>query len=145
MAVALAGARMLAGVIWLANLEWKVPPQFFSDDGQSLTKVLQTASRHGVEPFRALAADVLAPHLTTTGWIVFSCELLAGALLLIGWHTSIGAALGTIQALVITAFMAPAPGEHLWAYALLVAVNLLPLVAPTNMRLSVDAWLGRGC
>jgi uncharacterized membrane protein YphA (DoxX/SURF4 family) len=143
MALTLAGARMLAGSIWLVNLEWKLPPDFAGDDAHGLSRTLTTASTHAVEPFRTLAGDVLLPHLSATGWTVFAVELVAGVLLLIGWRTTLGAALGVAEALAVTAFTAQAPGEHLWSYVLLVAVNAVPLLAPASARLSVDAWLGR--
>ena len=143
MALTLAGARMLAGAIWIVNLEWKLPPDFAGDDGRRLSTTLRAASTHAVEPFRTVAHDLLLPHLSATGWTIFAIELVAGILLLIGWRTTLGAVLGVAEALAITAFTAQAPGEHLWSYVLLVAVNAVPLLAPASARLSVDAWLGR--
>jgi len=86
---------------------------------------------------------VLVPYATAAGWVVFAIELAAGLLLLLGWHTSLGAIIGTSQALVITLLVAPAPDAWRWGFALLVIVNVVPLAAPTNLRLSIDALTGR--
>ena len=52
----LAGARILLGVLWLANLTWKLPPDFGRDDPEGLLYNFELASAHAVvAPLRTLA------------------------------------------------------------------------------------------
>ena len=60
-----------------------------------------------------------------------------------GFSTSLGATLGTTQAIVIGLLVANAPGEWRLAYVTMAFLNALPLVAPADLRLSLDARLGR--
>jgi thiosulfate dehydrogenase [quinone] large subunit len=143
MAATLAALRILVGLIWLTSLVWKLPPGFGRDGQHGLNHWLLVADQHALGPVRTLVHDVLLPHLTVTGWLVFSFELVAGLLLVLGWHTSLGATLGLISAITITLMVAGAPGEWRWAYLVLIALNAVPLAAPANLRLSIDAALGR--
>ena len=53
--------------------------------------------------------DVVIPHFTLFGWQVFLVEAIAGVLLLLGWHTRIGAVIGLLQAIAITVLTVRAP------------------------------------
>jgi len=144
MALALALARILAGAIWLLNLAWKLPPDFGRHDARGLYHWLVLARRNAVSPpLRAFVRDVVLPNYTVFGYLVFAIEVIAGVLLLLGFATRIGAALGTGQALVIGLMVAEAPGEWRLAYVMLAFLNALPLIAPADTRLSLDAELGR--
>ena len=141
MAWTLAGLRILAGVIWLANLTWKLPPNFGKDDPEGLLYSFNRAEQYAVvEPLRNLMHDVVIPHFTLFGWLVFGVELVAGVLLTLGFMTRLGGLIGTVQAIVIMALIVQAPNEWLWTYVMLVILNSLSLYAPTNARLSVDRW-----
>ena len=139
MAWTLAGLRILAGVIWLANLSWKLPPDFGKDDPEGLLYSFNRAEQYAViGPLRDLVHDVVIPHFTFFGWLVFLVELVAGVLLTLGFMTRLGGLIGTVQAIIITALVVQAPNEWLWTYVMLVVLNSLSLFAPTNARLSVD-------
>lgn len=142
--VVLAGARILLGVLWLANLAWKLPPEFGRDDPEGLLYSFELAADHAlVEPLRTLAADVLIPHFTAFGWLVFLVELAVGLSLLLGLWTRIGALLGVAQAVAITLLVVRAPDEWLWTYVLLIALSLVVALTPSGARLSLDARLER--
>ena len=143
MAATLAVLRIMVGLLWLTNLHWKLPPDFGRDDPRGLQHYLLVADQHAFGPMRTLVHDVVLPHYTTAGWVVFTVELVAGVLLLTGWHTSVGAALGLVQAVIIASLVAGAPGEWRWGYVMLIALNAVPLAAPANIRFSIDAALGR--
>jgi uncharacterized membrane protein YphA (DoxX/SURF4 family) len=143
MAAALAGLRILAGLIWLENLRWKLPPDFGNEHADGLQHYLRLGADHGLQPFAWVAGELLVPHETTAGWFIFWVELIAGLLLLTGYRTGFGAALGTLNAIVIAALVGPAPGSWHWGYVMLVAINVTVLVGPANLRLSVDALAGR--
>ena len=144
MALGLALARIVAGGIWLLNLGWKLPPDFGRHDARGLYHWLVVARDHAVSsPLRAFVRHVVLPHYTLFGSLVFAVEALAGVLLVAGFSTTIGAALGTGQAIVIGLMVANAPGEWRLAYLMMAFLNALPLLAPADLRLSLDARLGR--
>jgi thiosulfate dehydrogenase (quinone) large subunit len=141
---ALAGLRILMGVLWLANLSWKLPPDFGRNDPEGLLYNFRRAEEHAVLPFlRSLVEDVVIPHFTLFGWLVFLVELTAGVLLTLGLFTRVGALVGSVEALIITLLVVRAPHEWFWTYAMFIAINLVLLLTPAAERVSVDAWLSR--
>jgi thiosulfate dehydrogenase [quinone] large subunit len=140
----LAGARMVLGALWLANLAWKLPPDFGRDDPEGLLYNFELAAEHAIgAPLRALAEDVLIPHFTLFGWLLFLVELAVGLSLLLGLWTRVGAMLGVLQSIAITLLVVRAPDEWVWTYVLLVVLGLVVALTPSAARLSLDARLGR--
>jgi thiosulfate dehydrogenase [quinone] large subunit len=140
----LAGARMVLGALWLANLAWKLPPDFGRDDPEGLLYNFELAAEHAIgAPLRALAEDVLIPHFTLFGWMLFLVELAVGLSLLLGLWTRVGAMLGVLQSVAITLLVVRAPDEWVWTYVLLVVLGLVVALTPSAARLSLDARLGR--
>ena len=136
--------RVFMGVLWLSNLSWKLPPDFGRNDARGLMYSFRQAEQYALsEPLRRLMAHVVIPHFTFFGWQVFLVELVAGVLLLLGWHTRVGAVIGLLQAIAITVLTVRAPNQWFWGFALFVAVSLVLVVVPCNMRFSVDRWQGR--
>jgi thiosulfate dehydrogenase (quinone) large subunit len=141
---ALVGLRLVMGVLWLENLSWKLPPDFGRHDPKGLLYSFRQAEKHAVLPFlRSLMDDVVIPHFTLFGWLVFLVELTAGVLLTLGLFTRVGALVGTVEALIITLLVVNAPNEWFWTYAMFIAINLVLLLTPAAERLSLDAWLSR--
>ena len=138
MELVLAALRVFAGLIWLANLTWKLPPSFGRNDARGLLYSFRVAEHWAVvQPLRHAVRSVVIPHFTLFGWIVFSVELAAGVLLTFGVAARIGALIGTGQALIISALVAAAPKEWVFGYAMFVTLNALPLIAPTTERLTL--------
>jgi uncharacterized membrane protein YphA (DoxX/SURF4 family) len=136
----LAGARILLGVLWLANLTWKLPPDFGRKDPEGLLYNFELASEHAVvAPLRRLAEDVLIPHFTLFGWMVFLVELAVGLSLLLGLWTRVGALVGVAQSIAITLLVARAPDEWIWTYVLFVGMSVVVALTPSGERLSLDA------
>ena len=141
---ALVGLRIFMGILWLENLTWKFPPDFGRHDPKGLLYSFRQAEDHAVLSFlRSFVHDVVIPHFTLFGWLVFLVELTAGVLLTLGLFTRIGALVGSVQALIITLLAVRAPHEWFWAYAMLITINLVLMLTPAAERLSVDAWLSR--
>ena len=137
---ALAGLRILLGVLWLANLSWKLPPDFGKNDAEGLLYNFQRAEKHAViGPLQDISREVIIPHFTLFGWLVFLAELTAGTLLLLGLWTRVGALVGLVQSIAITLLVVRAPGEWVWTYVMFVAIGLVVLVTPSGSRLSLDA------
>jgi uncharacterized membrane protein YphA (DoxX/SURF4 family) len=142
--LAVTGLRVLMGVLWIDNLTWKLPPDFGRHDPRGLLYSFHQAERHAIgEPLRRFVAHVVIPHFTLFGWEVFAVEAVAGVLLLLGWHTRLGAAIGLVQAIAITLLTVRAPNEWGWGYGLFVAVSLVLVLAPGNARWSLDSRMGR--
>ena len=137
---ALAGLRITLGVIWLANLSWKLPPDFGKNDAEGLLYNFRRAEQHAlIGPLRDLAQNVLIPHFTLFGWLVFLTELAAGVLLTLGLWTRLGALIGLAQSIVITLLIVKAPHEWLWTYVMFIAIGIVVLITPSGSRLSLDA------
>jgi hypothetical protein len=140
----LAGVRVFMGVFWLVNLLWRLPTDFGQGNYWGLPHTFEVAHEHGVTPpVRTLVGDVLVPHTTIAGWLLFVLGLLTGLSLVLGFVTRLGAALGLLQAIVLTLFLGNAPGQWLYGYLMLVLLSALLLLLPVSRRLSVDDALGR--
>ena len=138
MALALAVLRIFVGIIWLANLTWKLPPDFGRNDPEGLLYNFQRAEQYAViGPLQDLVGDLFIPHFTFFGWVTFLIELTAGVLLTLGVFTRIGAAVGTGQAIIITLLIVEAPNEWFWTYAMFIVLNALPLFVRSDARLSI--------
>jgi thiosulfate dehydrogenase (quinone) large subunit len=136
--------RVFMGVLWLANLAWKLPPDFGRNDPRGLLYSFRQAEHYAIsEPARRFVAHIVVPHFSIFGWQVFLVEAVAGTLLLLGWHTRIGAVIGLVQSIAITVMTMRAPNQWFWGFALFVAVSLLLVIAPANLRLSLDRQQGR--
>jgi uncharacterized membrane protein YphA (DoxX/SURF4 family) len=136
----LAGLRILLGVLWLANLSWKLPPDFGKHDPEGLLYNFERAEQYAViGPLRDFTREVVIPHFSLFGWLVFLAELTAGLLLLLGLWTRVGALIGLVQSITITLLVVRAPNEWVWTYVMFVAIGLVVLVTPSGSRLSLDA------
>jgi uncharacterized membrane protein YphA (DoxX/SURF4 family) len=140
----LAGLRVFMGVCWLVNLLWRLPPDFGKGNYWGLPRTFEVARAHGISPpVRSFVVHVLVPHLSVVGWLLSIVGLLTGLSLVFGLATRLGAAFGILQAIVMTLFLANAPGEWLYGYLMLVVLSALLLLLPVSRRLSLDDALGR--
>jgi hypothetical protein len=140
----LAGVRVFMGVFWLVNLLWKLPTDFGKGEYWGLPRTLEVARTHAFSPpVRRLVDDVLIPHLSIVGWLVFFLGVITGLSLIFGLLTRLGAFLGLLQAIAITVLVANAPGEWLYGYLMLILLSGLLLVLPVSRRMSLDDALGR--
>jgi uncharacterized membrane protein YphA (DoxX/SURF4 family) len=136
--------RVFMGVFWLVNLLWRLPTDFGQGNYWGLPRTFAIAHAHGVTPpVRSLVGDVLVPHTTIAGWLLFALGLLTGLSLVLGFVTRLGAAFGLLQAIVLTLFLGNAPGQWLYGYLMLILLSALLLLLPVSRRLSVDDALGR--
>jgi hypothetical protein len=140
----LAGVRVFMGVFWLVNLLWRLPTDFGEGNYWGLPRVFQTARHYGLTPLvRSLVGDVLVPHTTVAGWLLFIVGLFTGLSLVFGLVTRLGAWLGLLQAVALTVLLANAPGQWLYGYLMLVLLSTLLVLLPVSRRLSLDDALGR--
>lgn len=119
--------RIGAGLLWLSNVGWKVPPDFGrSGKGcRGLCAFVNQGVDHGaVAPWRWVLEEVVSPNLGLFGWITLLVEFALAAALLSGRYTRVAALVGLGQSMVIGLSVANAPDEWYWSYALMVLVHL---------------------
>ena len=98
----LASARIAAGLLWLANLHWKVAPNFGQDTGGGLYKYTRSAVDTPVwGVWKTITEDLILPHYHLFGWIVILTDGTLAALLLIGYRTRLVALIGAFNAIPI--------------------------------------------
>jgi uncharacterized membrane protein YphA (DoxX/SURF4 family) len=138
-------ARVSLGVLWLSNLPSKIPVG--SSCGVHGNGVLctgmQTMAAHSIiGPYGQFIRAVVLPHYRFFALLTLSVEWLAGMLLLFGFCTRVGAALGLAQSLNLFVGLAFAPGEWVWPYALMALLHLL-ILGQARHYLALDALLMR--
>jgi len=140
----LAGVRVFMGVFWLVNLLWKLPTGFGKGEYWGLPSTFGRAKQYALTPpLRSLVDNVLIPHTTVFGWLIFLLGLVTGLSLVLGYITRVGALLGLLQAIAITLLVANTPGEWLYGYLMLILLSSLMLLLPVSRRMSLDDALGR--
>lgn len=73
--IVLTGLRLLAGLIWLYNVVWKVPPDFGERGRRDLYHFTHLAVEHPVfTPFSWVIEHAVLPYFTAFGWGVLFAE-----------------------------------------------------------------------
>jgi uncharacterized membrane protein YphA (DoxX/SURF4 family) len=138
--IALAMLRILAGLLWLAHVWWKVPPDFGENRHTGLWFWTHLAVDHPVfPPYSWLVEHVVLPNFTAFGWLVLVVETLLPVLLLTGTAVRLAALIGIGQSLAIGLSVAEAPNEWPWAYAMMIGIHVVLLLAPSARYAAVDA------
>ncbi|MEO7555418.1 MAG: TQO small subunit DoxD [Acidimicrobiales bacterium] len=137
--------RVMAGLLWLSNVDWKVPPEFGKSGGEcgGLCGFVQAGADHGPPGWSWLMAHVVLPNLTAFGYATLLIEVALAVLLLSGTLTRGAALAGAAQSLVIGLSVANAPGEWYWSYVLMVALHLAVYSLAAGRTYGVDAVLRR--
>jgi len=139
-APALAGLRILAGLLWLYNVSWKNPPDFGKDSGKGLYGFTVAAVEYPVfPPYSWLVEHLVLPYFTAFGWMVLAVETLLAVLLLTGTLVRLAALVGVAQSLAIGLSVAKAPGEWPWAYWMMIGIHLVLLFTASGRVAAVDA------
>ena len=138
--IALAVLRILAGLLWLAHVWWKVPPDFGENRRTGPVFWTHLAVDHPVfPPYSWLVEHLVLPNFTPFGWLVLVVETLLPVLLMTGTAVRLAALIGIGQSLAIGLSVAEAPNEWPWAYAMMIGVHLVLLLAPSAQYAAVDA------
>ena len=141
------GVRILTGLLWLANLHWKVPPAFGDDTGSGLYKYSESVTRNSpFAPFTWVTEEVILPNFRFFGWVVLVSELVVAALLLIGWRTKLVAIAGAILTIPILLSVIYYDGadEWSWSYLMMIALNLVLYASDAGRHIGLDGVLDRG-
>lgn len=143
----LGAGRIMVGLMWLANLHWKVPPDFGQDTGGGLFKYSASVSRHSpFAPFTWITEQIIVPNFTFFGWVVLIAETVVAALLLIGYRTRLAALAGAGLAVPIlfSVLYYDRADEWSWSYLLMIAAHLLIYASTTDRSLDLDSALSGG-
>lgn len=127
----MAAARIAAGLLWLANLHWKVAPNFGKDTGGGLYKYTRSAVDDPVwGVWKSITENLILPNFHLFGWIVILTDGTLAALLLIGYRTRLVALIGAFNAIPIFLSVAYRDNEWPWSYALIFFLHLMLYAAP---------------
>ena len=138
------GVRILAGLLWLANLHWKVPTDFGEKGGRGLYKYAAAGAQNApLAPFRWVLREVVLPHFQAFGWFTLISETIVAALLLIGYRSRLVALAGAALAIPIglSVLYYPQADEWAWSYLLMIGLHLLLWAVPSGDHLGVDGVL----
>jgi hypothetical protein len=129
--------RWTAALLWLANLNWKIPPDFgrSEDACRMLCRYVEAGAEHPVAPGSGWVFEhLVSPQLSAFGWITLLSEAALVALLVSGRFVRTAAVLGIAQSIGVGLSVANAPDEWFWAYVLMVALHLAILVTASSAR-----------
>ena len=132
-ALVLASARIACGLLWLANLHWKVPPKFGEDTGGGLYKYTVSAVDNPVWGFwKWVTTELVLPNFQLFGWMVIVVDGTLAALLLIGYKTRAAALIGAFNAIPIflSVLYYDKTYEWPWSYALIFFLHLMLYAVP---------------
>jgi len=143
MPLVLSGNRTLIGLLWLASLRWKLPPNFVAPEGhRSLLEWMHLQMAH---PTLGLYADFVAglvlPNFLLFAWLTFLIELVIGLSLTLGLFSRLGAALGLLWSLNLAVGLISVPGEWPWSYLMLIMWHGLFLVSVSRQSWGLDHWV----
>jgi len=122
--------RWLLGLMWLSNVNWKVPTEFGALRGYS-----QAGVDHPVVPGSAwFFENVVLEQIGLFGWLTLFVEVGVAAALLSGRFLRTAAIVSAAQAIGIGLAVANAPHEWYWAYLLMVGLSVAVLVQAPRDR-----------
>ncbi len=140
-------SRIGLGLLWLANLHWKVPPDFGQDNGGGLYKYSASVSRHSpFAPFAWVTEEIILPNFQFFGWVVLLGETTLAMLLIVGYRTklvALGGAMMTIPIMLSVLYYDRAD-EWSWSYLLMLIAHLLVYASAAGDDLGLDGVLRRG-
>ena len=131
----------MVGLLWLANLHWKVPPKFGEDTGGGLFKYSDSVTRHSTfAPFTWVTEQIVLPNFTLFGWLTLVTEIALAMLLLIGYRTKIVALAGaaTTVPILLSVIYYDRADEWSWSYFLMFGVHLLLYATDAGKYVGLD-------
>lgn len=143
----LAAVRITAGLLWLANLEWKRPPDFGENLGNGLYKYIDSAIRNPVfDPYSWFVENVVAKQYTAFGWFTLLSEATLAALLILGYKTRWAALFGALFTVPIflSVLYYDQQYEWPWSYYLMIALHLAVFASAAGQYAGLDGVLARG-
>lgn len=138
----IAGVRIAVALMWIQNVNWKVPPDFGRKGNYGLFEFTNDAVLHPVvAPFSWLVKNVILPNFTVFGYLTLIVEFSIGAFLLAGLLTRFWAAIGILQTVGITLSVLNTPHEWHWSYYLIFVAHFVVLATAAGRVAGVDGLL----
>ena len=132
--------RVLIGIMWFQGMLWKLPLPV-SDGLQYWTE--QESTNAAFEFHRTFMKDVVLPHMTIFGPIVFLAELVFAGSMILGLAVRFVGVLAVAYALQLWLGLYDNPAEWPWTYMFLALLMFLFVVESAGRSLGSDAWLRR--
>ena len=137
--------RVVVAMMWIQNLNWKIPPDFGRDRKADLFAFVQDAVTHPVVPaYSWLVEHLILPNLPLFGYLTLLTEFGLGVFLLTGLLTRLWALVGVAQSVAIALSVLNTPGEWHWAYYLMIAAHLLLFATAAGRVAGLDGVLRPG-
>jgi hypothetical protein len=148
-------ARVTIGVLWFAQLLWKLPPSFGCPSNFAVTTginarssglcdwvgLMTLYSRWSLQA--SLVKRFVVPNMAWMGWLIFLMEAFVAVSLILGLFTRLGGLAALIQAVNLYIGVSAVPGEWPWTYIMLSILGLIFLAIPAGRIFGLDAWLRR--
>lgn len=138
------GVRILAGLLWLANVHWKVPTRFGEGTNSGLYKYIAAGAENApLAPYRWVLREIVLPNFQLFGWITLLSETVVATLLIIGYRTRLAAFAGALMAVPIglSVIYYPRADEWAWAYFMMIGLHLLLWAVPAGEHFGLDGAL----
>jgi hypothetical protein len=129
--------RWTAALLWLANVNWKVPPNFGRTGERcvALCRYVETGADFPVVPGSAWFFEhVASPNLAAFGWMTLISESILVVLLVSDRFVRTAALVGMAMSTGIGLAVANAEHEWYWSYLLMIALHLAILVTTPTAR-----------
>jgi hypothetical protein len=133
-------ARVLIGCLWFQGMLWKLPLPV-SDGLQYWTE--QEVTSAAFEFHRSFIKDVVLPHMTIFGPIVFLAELVFAGSMMLGLAVRLVGVLAFVYTLQLWLGLYANPSEWPWTYMCLALLMFLFALEGAGRSLGFDAWLRR--
>ncbi len=131
--------RVLVGCMWWQQSLWKIPPDF-----AGLRYWMGQEAAHAAIAWQgALVSEIVLPHMSVFGPLVYLIEVAIGVSLLLGLLSRLGALLGVAMAINLWLGLYSAPGEWPWTYMFLVIIMAGFVINPPGRVLGADTVLRR--
>jgi len=141
----IAAVRIVVALLWIQNLNWKIPPDFGRDRQADLYAYVADAVNHPVlAPYSWVVEHVVLPNFIAFGYLTLLTEFALGVFLLTGLLTRLWALIGIAQTLAITFSVLNTPGEWHWAYYLMLAAHVVLLAVAAGRAYGLDGVLRPG-
>jgi len=132
--------RVLIGIMWFQGMLWKLPLPV-SDGLQYWTE--QESTNAAFEFHRTFLKDVVLPHMTIFGPIVFLAELVFAGSMILGLAVRLVGVLAVAYALQLWLGLYGNSSEWPWTYMFLAMLMFLFALEGAGRSLGLDAWLRR--
>ncbi len=139
--------RIGVGLMWLANIHWKVPTDFGETNQGGLYKYSASVLRNSTfAPFKWFTEEILLPNFGFFGWFTLLSETALALLLLCGYKTKLVALGGAAMSvpIMLTVLYYDRADEWSWSYLLMIIAHLLLFASDAGKHLGLDGALGRG-